>query len=271
MLLRPTKEMRWSETRAVRDLVQVVTRSRTWRLLASADIRSRYRRTTLGPFWITITTGTMAVGIGVIYGQFFGQNVVSYLPYLTAGLIIWWFISSTLVEGANAFISASSLIKSSTLPIAFHVMRGVQKNMIVLLHNLLIIAAEWIFIRWPIGWSVFLSVLGIALMFVFLSAAGTVLAIVCVRYRDVPQMVQAVTQFLFFASPVIWYPESLRFGHLILYLNPVSHFLAVTRDPLLGRAVHLEDWALASAWTVASVVAAVALYIRYRDRIAYWT
>jgi len=70
--------------KALRDLRDVVVRSTIWTSLAYADIRSRYRLSTFGSLWITLTTGALALAIGLFYGQFFGQDMHSYLPYFTA-------------------------------------------------------------------------------------------------------------------------------------------------------------------------------------------
>jgi len=79
--------------RALRDLRDVVVRSTIWSSLANADIRSKYRLSTFGSLWITLTTGAMALAIGLFYGQFFGQDMHSYLPYFTASFITWTFIA----------------------------------------------------------------------------------------------------------------------------------------------------------------------------------
>ena len=57
--------------------------------LARADIRQRYRRSSLGPFWITISTGVMIACIGIIFGSLFKSPMSDFLPFLAAGLIIW--------------------------------------------------------------------------------------------------------------------------------------------------------------------------------------
>jgi ABC-type polysaccharide/polyol phosphate export permease len=91
-----------------------------------------------------------------------------------------------------------------------------------------------------------------------------------VRYRDIPPLMQVLTQFLFFASPVIWQPEQLRFGELILDLNPIAYMLAIVRDPLLGRPIDAFDWLVAVSVAAVSLAVASFMYIRYRHRIAYW-
>jgi ABC-type polysaccharide/polyol phosphate export permease len=260
----------WRSDRGLRDLAEIVSRSRTWRVLAFTDIRSRYRRTMLGPFWITLTAASMVLAIGLIYGQLLGQSIAGYLPYLSTGLMVWYFIASALGEGCNALIGAAPLVKSSNLPIAFHVMRAVQRNLIIFWHNLVVIVVLWLVLRWPIGLTALLSLVGLALLYVFVAATALAAAMVCVRFRDVPPMINAGLQFLFFASPIIWYPETLRYGRPVLDFNPITYFLTIVRDPLVGRPVALADWAIAVGCSLAALTVAVAIYARYRKRIAYW-
>ena len=58
--------------------------------LARSDIRQRYRRSTLGPFWITISTGVMIGCIGVIFGGLFKSPMYEFLPFGTSLLQQSW-------------------------------------------------------------------------------------------------------------------------------------------------------------------------------------
>lgn len=208
--------------------------------------------------------------MGLIYGQFFGQDIHAYLPYFTASYITWMLIVATLTESSMTLISAGNIIKSSQMPIVFHIMRMLQRNFIIAAHNAVVLAAVWPFVRWHVGPEALMSVAGLALLYLFLGGTSIVLAIICARYRDVPPLVQVLMQFLFFATPVIWYPEQLRFGEFILTFNPLAYFLMAVRDPILGRAVPLETWFICTCLAAASVSAGGLMYIRYRKRIAYW-
>lgn len=256
--------------RAKEELWQVLTQNYVWRALAASDIRSKYRMSTLGSFWITLATGALALSIGLIYGQFFGQDIHSYLPYFSTSYITWGFISSVLTESSNALIAAGNLIKSSQMPIAFHVLRAVQRNLIIFGHNVLVVVAIWVFLRWPIGPDILLVILGMALLFAFLVGAALTISVVCVRYRDIPPLIQVLTQFLFFVSPIIWYPENLRYGAVVLAMNPIAYMLIIVRDPILGRPVSLETWVISALLAAASLAVGMLIYTRFRNRIAYW-
>ena len=256
--------------RAKRDLINVVLQSRIWHALALSDIRSKYRLSTLGSLWITLTTGGLALAIGVMYGQFFGQDVRGYLPYFVASFITWSYIAAVIGEASHTLVSAGHLIKSASMPIVFHVMRMLQRNLVTFAHNAVILAAVWLFIRWEIGWGALLSLVGLVLLYLFLSGISLIVSIVCVRYRDVPPLIQILVQFLFFVTPVIWIPEQLQLGRMLLQLNPLTYLLLAVRDPVLGRSVSLQTWSMAVILTLMSLACAALVYVRYRSRIVYW-
>src|SRR4029079_12613418 len=144
--------------RSLSDLRNVVVQSAIWSSLANADIRSRYRFSTFGSLWITLTTGAMSLGIGLFYGQFFGQDMHKYLPYFSASYITWTFMASVIGEASTTLIGAGNLIKSSSMPIVFHVLRMLQRNFIIVLHNAIVLVLIWPFVQWQLYPSALLSV-----------------------------------------------------------------------------------------------------------------
>ena len=256
--------------RAWSDLKSIVSASYVWRALAWADIRSKYRLSTLGTLWITLSTGVTAVSIGLIYGQFFGQNLSTYLPYFTAGMIFWTFIASVIGESTQALISSGSWIKGANLPIVFYVMRMLQRNFLILLHNFIIVALVWLYYRWDLQAGALMCIVGLGLTYAFLLGLSLMIAIACVRYRDVPPMVAALIQFIFLASPIIWHSSQVKVGSALVWLNPITHLLAVTRDPLIGLPIDLQSFGIATGMAGLSLTAGALIYERYRDRIAYW-
>src|SRR5262249_61864052 len=77
------------------------------------------------------------------------------------------------------------------------------------------------------------------------------LGIVCARFRDVPPAIVNITQLVFLVSPVLWRPDDVPQSlQLVADVNPLSHFLAIVRNPLLGPAVPIESRAGTPAGTV---------------------
>jgi ABC-type polysaccharide/polyol phosphate export permease len=259
-----------SQKLALDELRQVFLRSYVWRALAFADIRSKYRFSTFGSLWLTLSTGIMVLSIGVIYGQFFGQNITSYLPYFAIGMVTWTFIASVFNEATTTLISASTYIKGSNFAVINHVFRTIHRQFLIFLHNLIVVIIVFAAIRWPIDISALLSLLGFAILYIFLVGAAVIISMLSVRYRDVPPMVGAGTQFIFFATPIIWYSDQIKVGAWIVNLNPLAHLVFVVRDPLLGRTVHAFSWFYASGFALLTVGVAVLIYTRFRNRVAFW-
>jgi ABC-type polysaccharide/polyol phosphate export permease len=133
-----------------------------------------------------------------------------------------------------------------------------------------VLAAIWPFVRWSLYPSAVLSLVGLVLLYLFLVGVSAIISIICVRYRDIPPLIQVLTQFLFFLTPIVWYPENIHRGKAVLQLNPVSYMLIIVRDPILGRPVEIQTWIIAIALVAASLTAGSLMYVRFRRRIAYW-
>ena len=78
-----------------------------WLTFALHDIKQRYRRSTIGPFWFVLSNRIFIGVPGVLYMGLFGQDVSMYLPYLAVGFIVWQFMASSMNEGSNAIVEAS--------------------------------------------------------------------------------------------------------------------------------------------------------------------
>jgi len=255
---------------AVLDIVEGAHAWHLWGLLGWQDIRQRYRRSTLGPFWLTISMGAMVGGLGLLYAGLFNQNVADYLPSLALGFIVWGLLATLVNENCNAFIDAESIIKQIQLPLSIHVYRVVWRNLIIFAHNLLIfIVVAAIFKIWP-GWAGLLALPALALIGMNGVWIGILLGLVSARFRDVPQIVASVMQIAFFFTPIIWTQRSLSGHGWILKLNPFLYFLDLLRAPLLGQIPPLNYWPTALAMTLCGWALALFMYRIYRRRIAYW-
>ena len=186
------------------DIVAAIKSYRLVALLSWQDMRQRYRRSTLGPFWLTVSTAIMIGSIALVFGQIFSSGMADFLPSLTIGLILWTFISSSITEGCAGFISAERIIKQLPIPLFVHVQRVVFRNMLILAHNAIIIVLVLAFLRVSLSWTTLLSLPGFLLLSINLLWIALFMAIVCTRYRDLPQIVVNFLQVAFFLTPIIW-------------------------------------------------------------------
>ena len=129
-----------------------------WFTIAWMDVRQRYRRSVIGPFWITLSVGIFVTGLGVVYGALFRQDLKTYLPYLAVGVVVWTLVSSLITEGCNTFISAEGAIKQLPVPISVHVFRMVWRNVIVFAHNVMIVIVLVLIFNIPVGAATLMAI-----------------------------------------------------------------------------------------------------------------
>jgi ABC-type polysaccharide/polyol phosphate export permease len=245
---------------------------RTWRMLAWNDVRRRYRRSRVGQFWLTLSMGTTVGGLGVIYPYLFGLHSETYIPYIAVTFVAWGFISTVVNESCTAFNENDQLLRAVTLPRSLFAYRVIARNLVVSAHNFLIIPIVFAVYHVGLNANILWLIVGLALLVVNSFWVGYFLAIVCARFRDVPQIVASVMQLAFFVTPVIFLPQQLahRGGIFLIKWNPLANLLEVVRDPLLGTVPSL--WALAScaAMGVIGLAVLVPFAGRFAPRAVYW-
>ena len=236
------------------------------------DVKQMYRRSKVGPFWITISMAVTILMIGLVFSQVLKSNITTYLPYLAIGIIVWNFVLSTVTDSCNAFVDFRQVILERPLPLFFHIIRIVSKNTIIFAHNLVIVPILFLVLQVPIGIDALYSVLGIMLLLVTLSWVSLLLAIICTRYRDLLQVIVSLMQVVFYFTPVIWMADQIpeRYSALILKYNPFYYFLELVRGPLISNPPSIEIWLVSLAMAAAGWIATLLLFNKYRNRIPYW-
>jgi ABC-type polysaccharide/polyol phosphate export permease len=256
---------------AIVDLVEALRRADLWLFLGWHDVRQRYRRSTLGPFWITLAMMIFVGLMTVVYSALFGQDPRTFLPLVAAGLVLWTLISTCLIEGSTVFINASSTIRQIPAPLPVHVFRLLWQQVIYFGHNIIVVVLVVMFTESPINANVLLFVPAMLLIAVNLGWIVLLLGCLGARYRDVPTIVQAFSSALFMATPVMWaitfLPPERRW---VAYLNPFTYLIEIARVPLLGTAPSAQLWCAPIGMALVGWLLAVFVYGRSRSRLAYW-
>jgi ABC-type polysaccharide/polyol phosphate export permease len=255
---------------ALRDIGQSIGAHRIWMMLANQDVKQRYRRSVLGPFWITLSAIVSIIALALVYTQIFKVPAAEYLVFLTTGFIAWMYIASVVIESCTVFIGAEGIIRQVNLPLGIHVFRMVWRSLITLVHNLVIVALVLVYMEVGIDWAMLAFFPGLILTTIGAVALGYLLGGVCTRYRDIPPIVGTLMQVLFYVTPVIWPPKLLQGNEYLLTFNPFYYFLEVLRMPMMGQWPPNEMWVVTTLLTGLLVTAAVAFMARYRWRVAYW-
>ncbi|MDA3645982.1 ABC transporter permease [Saccharopolyspora indica] len=260
--------------KAAKDLGDGFRQKQLWAHLGWQDIKQRYRRSVLGPLWITIGMGVTAGGLGLMYSTIFGLKAADYVPYMTVGFMIWYFIQGCLLSGTEVFIHNEGLIKQLPAPITVHVLRTVWREFLLFLHNLVVYAAILLIFQPPITWSVFLAIPAIFLLLLNGGWVVLLFGVASTRFRDIPPVVGSFIQLLFFLSPIVWPIEILEKNAgeraALAQLNPIYHFVEIVRAPMLGTPQSWHHWVVVLGFTVGGWLLALFVMRNYRARVAYW-
>jgi ABC-type polysaccharide/polyol phosphate export permease len=243
---------------------------RIWGILGWDDIRQRYRRSVLGPFWITLSTGAFILLLGVIYARLFHADVRTYIPFLSAGITLWGFISQATNDSCMAFQEGGRIIKQIKLPYLIYVLRVVWRNFIVFLHTVVIFIPVAIFFKVMPSLATLYVVPGLFLVCVNVTWVALVLAILSTRYRDMQPIVGTIVQIMMFATPIMWPVQSLSGSPLIVEINPLYHLIELVRAPMLGTAPELRSWLVAGGMAIAGSALATGLLVSKSRRIVFW-
>ena len=262
---------------AWRDLTRGYGQRQLWLQLGWQDIKQRYRLSTLGPLWITIATGAMAVALGLLYSLLFQQELSYFLPHVTVGLIIWGFISGCVKEGSTVFIENEGLIKQLPSALSVHVYRLVWRQLLFLAHNMVIWVILVAVFRPDLGWDFFLAIPALALLVVNGVWVTMFFGIVATRYRDVAPLLDSMIQLVFYMTPIVWTTKTLedQGGAVaerarIAELNPLYHYLEIVRAPLTGQPLDAYHWWIVLGCTVAGLLLALLAMRQWRSRVSYW-
>lgn len=248
-----------------------------WLALGWQDIKQRYRRSVLGPLWITIATGVMAVALGLLYSLLFAIDIQVFLPHVAVGLILWGFIAGCITDGSQVFITNEGLIKQLPSALSVHVYRLVWRQFLFLCHNLVIWVALLAIFQIPVGWEVLLAIAGLALLVANGVWVTMLFGIVATRYRDIAPLLESLVQLLFYMTPIVWMDSTLKdrigdIGNLayLAEINPLYHFMAVVRGPMINEVVELRSWVIVCAITVLGTTFAALCMRQWRARVSYW-
>ena len=243
-----------------------------WGYLGWQDIKQRYRRSVLGPLWISISMGVIATAMGILYGALFGEPIQTFLPYVATGLLIWNFVNGCILEGSEVFIANEGLIRFLPAPISLHVYRLLWRQTLFFLHNLVIWLLLVIIFPQPLSATVLLAVPAFLLLLINGGWLAMMSGIIATRFRDIPPIIASLTQLLFFMTPIVWSYERLKSNPLSAYveLNPVMHFVEIVRQPLLGQPIVWRHWAVVGVITVVGCGVSLVCLRNYRSRVAYW-
>jgi ABC-type polysaccharide/polyol phosphate export permease len=237
--------------------------------LAYSDTRARYSRSLLGPLWLVFGTLIGVWGLGLIWSNFFGIERKDFIPQLTMGYILWFYISGVISDSSGLYIRNNALIKNTPTLLWRLNFELLLRHFINLIHNLLVLLIVLLTYNSEIDWVMLSSLVGFLVLSIALFFVSIIISILGARYKDIEPLISAVMPIIFFLSPII---ISTKQQVLATYFkfNPITHYLAIVRDPFFMSLPSLESVITCATLTLIITIAAVYLYSMNSDEVAYW-
>ncbi|PXA83994.1 ABC transporter permease [Caulobacter sp. D4A] len=270
-MVQKSRQMDISEKHiAAWDFTTGILRWRLWAYLGVQDIRQRYRRSSLGPLWLTLGLGVTILGIGLLYSQILKTPPGTFIPFIAISLLAWNFLSTVVTESTTAFQAGAGLISSVRVPYTTFVLRCLVRNLIVAAHCILPVVIAFVYYKYPVDVVALAALPGLVLMLLNMYWLALCLAMVCLRYRDVAQIVIYAMQLALFVTPIIWQPTQLRAGTPFLAFNPIYHLIELIRAPIFEHRVPLASYQFSAIMLVVGGAITALVFNRFRRDLAYW-
>ncbi len=221
------------------------------------DLRARYAGSSLGIFWsiihplVVLALYILVFSTLVRGGRFDVKgHPVGYALFLCPALLGWNWFNESLLGAATSITGNGSLIKKVVFPSGILPMAPLLAGVLPFLTAFgffLVFAAFVQGVHWAtLPWLLVCA----GLQFLLMIGPAYLLASVQVFARDTAQLLVALLQFLFWATPIVYTNEMIVQAHpwadRWYRINPMAHLVTAYRDavimhrgPALSSVVYL--------------------------------
>lgn len=239
--------------------------------LAWMEIKARYAKSKLGPVWMPLGNAISIIGLGVIWGSLLKENLSTFLLSLATGLVIWQFISNSILESCDLFITHGFIIRNVKVFPLFFTIKLLLRHFINLLHNIPMIILIMFFYNVEFSLNTSLSIIGIIIVALNMVWISFLVSMICARFRDISYAITSFMPIIFFITPVIFradhVPASL---HFLINLNPFTHFINIIRQPIINQTPDITSYVAAITILILGYAMAYQANKRNGKSLAFW-
>jgi len=140
------------------------------------------------------------------------------------------------------------------------------------LHQSIVILGVFIFFKLLPTPYALVSVIGLLLAVLNGLWLSVAFGVIGARYRDLIEVVSAITRLFFFITPIIWMPVDGTGGALgnFLIFNPFYHFMEIIRAPLLGNSISPMSWTVVLCITIFGFMFAAFVHKQAAKKVPLW-
>jgi ABC-type polysaccharide/polyol phosphate export permease len=208
-----------------------------------------------------------------VFYKIFKMDPRTYGAYILAGLAFWNYFLAVTMHSCQCFFHGEAYIRQFPTPLAIYPLRttlGGAFHFVLALG--IVIATSWLFHGF--GNLLVLPALipTLLMLLVFGWSMSLIMGFANVYFQDTQHLAEVVSQILFYATPIIYRPDTLGSAKMdfILQINPLTSFLQLIREPILdGRVPDLHTYGMAAITTLLVFGTAVVTLVKGHARLIF--
>lgn len=240
--------------------------------MAKLDIKIKYLRSYMGPWWNSITIFFISSVVSFVWSKVLNLNFTSYLIKIFFSLSTWYYIMSCLNDSTEIFNKRySKILINSKIPIYNYILRSSLNSLILYLHNIPIIIFFLILYEKVILLNLLLFFLGVFIFFILSFFIYLFIGIICARFRDFGPLIKTITAPLMLVTPVIWDKDQIGEYKNFIYLNPFTSFLEIISSPILNNQIIFLPYIICLSIILISIIILFVIYDKIEKKIILWS
>lgn len=240
--------------------------------MAILDIKIKYKRSYMGPWWNSITILFIACVVSFIWSKVLQVNFIDYLVKIFFSLSTWYYIISCLNDATEIFNKRySRVLINSKIPIYNYILRSSLNSFIIYIHNLPLILIFLIFYNKLILSNLLFYFFGLFLFFLLSFFIYLFIGVICARFRDFGPLIKTITAPLMLITPVVWDKSDIGYYEKLVYLNPFTSFLEIISIPLLNQKIIFLPYIIVISTIIVSISLFFFIYDKFEKKIILWS
>ena len=206
--------------------------------MVRTDFKARYHHTLGGYLWALAKPVSMFVVLYAVFSFIFGADP-DYAGKLVIGLFLWGFFDEATKTAIMALQAKSFLVSKARFPLWVVVITSLANALLTALIFLGVVGVWMAITRTAVGPLHLSLALGYLIAFAAIVAGiGLAGSVLYLKFRDLNQVWDLMTQVGFFLAPVV-YPLGIlpEWVHFPLYLWPPTPVIEFTRSVLVAGEV----------------------------------
>jgi len=250
--------------------------------LAAYETKSKYQMNYLGVLWQFLNPLIQMLAYWFVFGMGIrksgdvatGVGEVPFIIWMLAGLIPWFFISPTILDGSNSVFKRINMVAKMNFPISALPSVAIAANMFsyFVMMAIYVLALLAFGIYPSVHWIEYIYYL--FCMIVFMFSFSLFNSTISVLVRDYQFLLQSVTRLLFFLLPIFWdISHQLGQDHprllALIKLNPLFYIIDGFRNRFLSGSWFFQDMKYTLyfwLFTLLLLTVGSLLHMKFRDK-----